>query len=71
MVIGSGSLFALSKLEDSWKEGLTKEEAEKLAKQALKLAISRDLYTGDGMDFYIISKDGLEHKVVKLMDTEV
>ncbi|OLS19565.1 MAG: Proteasome subunit beta precursor [Candidatus Heimdallarchaeota archaeon LC_3] len=71
MVIGSGSLFALSKLEDSWKEGLNKEEAVALAKQALKLAISRDLYTGDGMDFYIITKDGLEHKVVKLMETEV
>lgn len=71
MAIGSGSLFALSKLEDGWKEELNKEEAEALSKQALKLAISRDLYTGDGMDFFTITKDGLEHKVVNLMETEV
>ena len=60
VVIGSGSLFALSKLEDGWKEGLNKEEAKVLAKRAIKLAASRDLYSGDGLLIKIITKDGVE-----------
>ena len=70
-VIGSGSLFALSKLEDGWKEGLTKDEAMALAKQAMRLAISRDLYTGDGMDFFFITKDGIKTERITLQTTEV
>ena len=66
MVIGSGSLFALSKLEDGWKEGLSKDEARTLAIQALKLAISRDLYTGDGFNIFFFSKDGSEKESVDL-----
>src|SRR3990172_6266143 len=71
MVIGSGSLFSLSKIEDGWKEGMTKEEAKALAKQALSLSISRDLYTGDGMDFYFITKEGLQKETITLKLKEV
>ena len=71
MVIGSGSLFALSKLEDGWKEGLSKDEARTLAIQALKLAISRDLYTGYGYNLYFITKDGFEKETVNLETVEV
>lgn len=60
VAIGSGSLFALTKLEDSWKEGLPKEEAKELAKRAIKLAASRDLYTGDGLMLYVITEEGVE-----------
>lgn len=60
VVIGSGSLFALSKIEDGWKEGIAKEEAKKLAIRAIKLAASRDLYSGDGIMLKIITKDGVE-----------
>ncbi|MFW9928100.1 MAG: proteasome subunit beta [Candidatus Thorarchaeota archaeon] len=66
LVIGSGSLFALSKLEDSWKENMTKEEAKQLAITALKLSISRDLYTGDGFNLFFITKDGAEKETVDL-----
>jgi hypothetical protein len=34
------------------------------------MSTSRDLYSGDGMDFYIITKEGLEKKQVKLVDQE-
>lgn len=71
MVIGSGSLFALSKLEDGFKDDLPKEQARELAKKALSLAISRDLYTGDGMDFFFITKDGIEKESIKLRPMEV
>lgn len=70
LVIGSGSLFALSMLEDGWKEDLTKEAAIELAKRALRSSISRDLYTGDGMDFWIITKEGVDHQLIKIKETE-
>jgi proteasome beta subunit len=57
---GSGSLFALSKLEDAWKQDMPKEEAKALAIRAIKLAAARDLYTGYGVDLLIITKDGVE-----------
>lgn len=60
VVIGSGSLFALTKLEDAWKKGVNKEEGKELAIRAIKLAASRDLYTGDGVNVFIITKDGVE-----------
>lgn len=60
VVIGSGSLFALSKIEDVWKEGLSKENAKSLAIRAIKLAASRDLYSGDGITLKVITKDGVE-----------
>ncbi len=59
---GSGSLFALSKLEDSWKKDMTKDEAKALAIRAIKLAANRDLYTGYGVDLLIITKDGSERE---------
>ncbi|MHA2103970.1 MAG: proteasome subunit beta [Candidatus Hodarchaeales archaeon] len=71
LVTGSGSLFALSKLEDSWKEGMNKEEAKQLAIQALKLAISRDLYTGEGYNLFFITEDGHEKESITLKQVEV
>lgn len=59
---GSGSLFALSKLEDAWKPDLSKEDAKALAIRAIKLAANRDLYTGYGVDLLIITKDGSERE---------
>ena len=61
---GSGSLFALSKLEDGWKEDLSREEAKKLAIRAIKLAANRDLYTGYGIDIVLITKEGVEREGV-------
>ena len=57
---GSGSLFALSKLEDAWKPDMTKEEGKALAIRAITLAANRDLYTGYGVDLLIVTKDGYE-----------
>ncbi len=72
-VIGSGSLFALSKIEDVWKEGMTKEDAKALAIRAIKLAASRDLYSGDGINVFIITSDGVEKDSIdfpKILDSE-
>lgn len=59
---GSGSLFALSKLEDGWKVDMSKEEAKTLASRAIKLSANRDLYTGYGIDLLILTKEGSERE---------
>lgn len=64
--IGSGSLFALSKIEDGWRKDISKEDAKKLAIRAIKLAASRDLYSGDGIDVFVITKDGVEKEHIDL-----
>ena len=63
-VIGSGSLFALSKIEDSWKKDMKKDEAKALAIRAIKLAANRDLYSGDGVNVMVITKDGVEEESI-------
>ncbi len=57
---GSGSLYAYGVLEDGYKEGLNIEEGVELAKKAVKAAISRDIFTGNGLDVFIITKNGIE-----------
>nr|MDO8112139.1 proteasome subunit beta [Candidatus Sigynarchaeota archaeon] len=59
---GSGSLYAYGVLEDEYKEGLTIEEGVNLVKKAVKAAISRDIFTGNGIDIFIITKDKIEKK---------
>ena len=59
---GSGSFFALSKLEDEWKDDMSREEAKELAIRAIKLAANRDLYTGYGIDIVLLTKDGVERE---------
>jgi proteasome beta subunit len=59
---GSGSRFAYGVLEDGYKEGMSVEEGIELAKKAVKSAISRDVFTGNGIDVFVITKDGIEKK---------
>ncbi len=58
---GSGSPMALGVLEDSYREGMTIEEASKLAMRAIKSAIERDIGSGGkAMDIAAITKDGIK-----------
>jgi len=58
---GSGSPMALGVLEDAYKEGMTIDEASKLAMRAVKSAIERDIGSGGkAMDIAVITKDGLK-----------
>jgi len=45
---------------------LTIEEAKNLVTRAIKSAISRDIMSGDGIDFLIITKDGTREESIKL-----
>ncbi len=66
IAVGSGASIALGFLEDSYREDLDLEEAVNVAVKAVKAAIERDSYTGDGIDVVAITKDGVIEKSYKL-----
>ncbi len=58
---GSGSPMALGVLEDAYKDGMSVDEASKLAMRAIKSAIERDIGSGGkAMDIAVITKDGVK-----------
>jgi len=64
-VVGSGTEIAMGVLEEGYKEGLSIEEAKALVTRAVKSAISRDAMSGDGIDFLIITKEGIAEEAIK------
>ena len=63
--VGSGTEIAVGVLEEGYKEGLSVEEAKPLVTRAIKSAISRDAMSGDGIDFLIITKNGVAEESTK------
>ncbi len=64
-VVGSGTELAIGVLEEGFKEGLKLKEAKELVTRAIKSAISRDVMSGDGIDFLIITKEGVAEETTK------
>jgi proteasome beta subunit len=64
-VVGSGTEIAMGVLEEGYREDLTTEEAKDLVIRAVKSAISRDIMSGDGLDFLLITKDGIAEESMK------
>ena len=64
-VVGSGTEIAMGVLEEGYKEGLSIKEAKALVTRAIKSAISRDAMSGDGIDFLIITKEGIAEEAIK------
>jgi proteasome beta subunit len=64
-VVGSGTEIAMGVLEEGYKEGLAMEEAKDLVIRSMKSAISRDIMSGDGIDFLLITKDGINEESMK------
>jgi proteasome beta subunit len=64
-VVGSGTEIAMGVLEEGYKEDLTMEEAKDLVTRSIKSAISRDIMSGDGIDFLLITKDGIHEESMK------
>ncbi len=63
--VGSGSEIAYGVLEQGYKDGLTMKEAKDLVTRAIKSAISRDVLSGDGVDFLLITKEGITEESIK------
>jgi proteasome beta subunit len=59
----SGMPFILGLLERSYKKDMTVKEAVELAKECLKSSTQRDSASGNGIDIFTITKDGLKHAV--------
>jgi proteasome beta subunit len=59
-VTGSGSQFALGVLEQQYEEGLSLDEAETIAGNAIKTAIERDLASGNGINVAVVTEDGVD-----------
>ncbi len=63
--VGSGTETAIGVIEDGYKENLTLEEAKNLVTRAVKSAVSRDSLSGDGLDFIIITRNGVTEEPAK------
>ncbi|RLI24070.1 MAG: proteasome endopeptidase complex, archaeal, beta subunit [Candidatus Hecatellales archaeon] len=56
--VGSGAEIATGVLESEYRDGMSVEEAKNLVIRSIKAAISRDVQSGDGVDFLIITSQG-------------
>jgi proteasome beta subunit len=64
-VVGSGTEIAIGIVEEGYKEGMKLKDAKDLVTRAIKSAISRDVMSGDGIDFLIITKEGIAEESAK------
>ena len=63
--VGSGAGIAVGVLEEGFKENMPVKEARDLVVRAIKSAVSRDIMSGDGADFLIITKEGVQEESIK------
>jgi proteasome beta subunit len=61
--IGSGMPYVLGLLERQYKKGLSIKEGIELAKEALRSSTQRDMASGNGIDIYSITKEGIKKEV--------
>lgn len=59
----SGMPFILGFLERQWRPDLAVKEGVELAIEALKSSTQRDTASGNGIDIFTITKDGIKHAV--------
>jgi proteasome beta subunit len=64
--VGSGTEIAVGIVEEGYREDMTVEEAKKLVLRSLKAAASRDVQSGDGADFLIITPEGIVEETVDI-----
>ncbi|MGC8631951.1 MAG: archaeal proteasome endopeptidase complex subunit beta [Thermoprotei archaeon] len=58
--LGNGSPVSTGVLDQQYKSGMSREEAEALAVRAIRAAIARDITTGDGVDVMVITDTVME-----------
>ncbi len=59
----SGMPYILGLLERQWKPGLTLQQGVELAIESLKASTQRDTGSGNGIDVFTITKDGIKHAI--------
>jgi len=61
----SGMPYILGLLERRYKKDLTVKEGIELAKECIKSSIERDTASGNGIDVFTLTKDGIKHVVAQ------
>jgi proteasome beta subunit len=60
--VGSGAPIAIGIIESNYRKDLSLSDAEKLAVEAVRAAVKRDVASGDGVDVAIITAEGASEK---------
>ncbi len=68
---GSGSMMAYGVLDSSYIKGMTVADGIKLAVKAINSSIQRDSYSGEGIDVYTITKEGVKKVLAKKLETNL
>ena len=68
---GSGMLMAWGVLDTLYKEGLTLQDGIKLGVKAVNAAMQRDAATGEAIDVFSITKDGVKKVLTKRLETNI
>lgn len=68
---GSGSIFAYGVLEALYNKSMSVQDGVKLAVKAMNAALQRDMYSGNGIDIYKVTNDGVEKIMEKEIDTVI
>ncbi len=63
--VGSGAEIAVGVLEEGYKENMSIENAKDLVVRAVKAAVSRDIMSGEGIDFLLITNKGIQEESIK------
>lgn len=64
--VGSGTEIAMGVLEDNYMDDMNIADAKILVSKAIRSAISRDAMSGDGIDYLLISKEGVKKESIKI-----
>lgn len=65
---GSGSVFAMGVLETLYKKDMELDAGVQLAIKAISAALQRDIYTGNGIDVFTVTQDGVKKVFSKEID---
>ena len=66
----SGMPYILGLLERLYKKDLSVKEGVELAVEALKASTQRDIASGNGIDVFAITKDGVKHEIEQEIASE-
>jgi proteasome beta subunit len=68
---GSGSVVAYGVLEDQFKDGLSVDQGVALSLKAVNAALQRDSASGNGVNIYVIDKNGVRKETSKVLNTRL
>ena len=68
---GSGSVMAFGVLETLYKKNLSVDEGVKLAAKGINAAVQRDIASGNGIEIYTVTKDGVKKVFTKELDYRI